>query len=313
MVAPDGRAVEIGDVKDGGYIVDRSLMDRNLLQDAANAGARLFMSTPVTGIVRSTDGKYHCLSGAAEFIAPCVILAEGVESRLARDCGWEKALDLKDIETCAFGRLSNLDIPEDTCVFYLGQDVAPGGYLWIFPRGQGSANIGLGLAGSKSSAGKARELLVRFVNKQFPGSELQNIHCGGVPVGQWRRPLTRGGVMLAGDTALQVNCVNGGGIAYALLAGKWAGSVAAEAFANGTFTLGHLKKYEKLWARFHGKQQQRSYILKEMMLEYDDNILNAIASALLKEKRVKRSYLRVFLRAFSRHPFLMLKAFRLFR
>jgi digeranylgeranylglycerophospholipid reductase len=288
-------------------------MDRALLQDAADAGARLFLNTPVTGITQSADGMYHCVSPAAEFIAPCVILADGVESRFARDCGWGAGLELKDIETCAFGRLTGVTIPDDTCIFYTGESVAPGGYLWVFPRGSGSANIGLGIAGNRSSAGLAEELLLSFVKQHFPNVGFKGFHCGGVPVAAWRKPLVRNGVMLVGDAGQQVNCINGGGIAYALLAGKMAGTIAAQAFASGKFNPAILQKYQKLWAQYHGKQQQRSYVLKEMLLNYNDSVLNNIALALSKENPEKLNYLRVFMRTFSKHPFLMLKAFRLFR
>jgi len=154
MVAPDGRSVEVGNI-DESYIVDRSIMDRALLQDAADAGVRLFMRTAITAITQSADGLYHCTGTGAEFTAPCVILADGVESRLARDCGWNAGLNLKDIETCAFGRLAGVSLPNDACIFYTGETIAPGGYLWVFPRGDGSANIGLGIAGNRSSAGIA--------------------------------------------------------------------------------------------------------------------------------------------------------------
>jgi len=98
-----------------------------------------------------------------------------------------------------------------------------------------------------------------------------------------------------------------------MLAGKYAGTVAAQAFSKGKFNPAALKKYQKLWARYHGKQQQRSYVLKEMLLNYKDSVLNNIALALSKEDPEKLNYLRVFIRTFSKHPLLMLKAFQLFR
>ncbi|MDD5674008.1 MAG: geranylgeranyl reductase family protein [Chitinivibrionales bacterium] len=312
MVAPDGRVVEVRNV-DESYIVDRKIMDRRLLQQAREAGANVFMSTPVASVNQSADGRYHCISGQTEFIAPCLILADGVESRLARDCGWEAFNRLKDIETCAFGRIKSALIKKDTCLFYTGSKISPGGYLWIFPRGEGAANIGLGIAGNRSGPGKARELLDTFIQEHFPGAILEDFHCGGVPVAPWRKPLVRSGAMLVGDAAGQVNCINGGGIAYALLAGKMAGTVAAQAFTGGKYNPDYLKKYQRQWARFHGRQQHRSFALKEMLLNYNDEVLNSIAGALLKENPDKLNYLRVFLRTFSRHPLLFLKAFMLFR
>ena len=35
-------------------------------------------------------------------------------------------------------------------IMYVGSNYAPGGYLWIFPKGDRSANIGIGISGKYS-------------------------------------------------------------------------------------------------------------------------------------------------------------------
>ena len=204
-------------------------------------------------------------------------------------------------------------IDSDTVIFYTGGDVAPGGYAWVFPRGRGNANVGLGVLGSNSSAGKALDLLKKFIDREFPGSRMADLHCGGVPVSKWVRPLVRDGAMLVGDAARQVNCLSGAGIAYSLWAGKTAGTVAAEALSTNTVNGSHLKKYEQLWKKKYGKLQDRSYTLKEFVRKTNDKFLDNIASTLVKEDPSKLNYLRVFLKTFSKHPILLFKAFKLFK
>jgi len=337
MVSPSGINVEIGNV-DESYIMDREKMDADLVKAAADAGAEFRASSPAiwaeeeassnqykvivknidgintaNGINNNTDGANDPADRLTEFRAPCLILADGVESRLARCFGWDTALRLEDIETAAFARVEAEGIEGDCCTFYTGSAVAPGGYLWVFPRGVGAANVGLGVIGSRCRAGLPKELLLDFIKRAYPGARVTHLHCGGVPVGRWVDPLVKGGVMLVGDAARQVNAINGAGIAYSLYAGRLAGSVAAGAFDGGGFNRKALSAYRRGWAKEFGKQQERSFALKEFIMSADDAFLDKIADSLSKEPSGGVSYLRVFMRTFSSRPLLLLKAFKLFR
>jgi digeranylgeranylglycerophospholipid reductase len=312
MVSPSGTKVRIGNI-DESYILDRTKMDGGIAAEAEQAGAHLFLSTPITEVRRTADGNYECLSPARTFSAACLIIADGVESRVARFLGWNTALRLSDVETCAFCRVRSPAIDNSSCTFYVGSAVAPGGYAWIFPRGNGEANVGVGIIGNRSAAGKARECLLRFIGKELPGAETSNLHCGGVPVAKWVRPLVRDGAMLVGDAARQVNSISGAGIHYSLFAGKLAGTTAAKAFTgNGSIDYQALLQYESEWKKTYGKQQDRSFALKEFVMKTDDAFLDRIASSLAKEPPERMNYRRVFARTFSRNPLLLLKAIRLF-
>jgi digeranylgeranylglycerophospholipid reductase len=242
-----------------------------------------------------------------------VILAEGVESRLGRRLGWNTVVPLGDIETCAFAHVAHPSIDQDLCGFFLGGAIAPGGYAWVFPRGGGSANVGLGVLGSQHKPGEAERLLESFIASRFPGATVTDRHCGGVPVGRWHDPLVRGGVMLAGDAARQVNCLHGGGIAYALFAGKAAGTAAAESWTHGSPDRNRLRRYEKTWRTLFGNQQRYSFSLKTLVVNFSDADLDRIARTLVSGKQTKITYLRVLMRAFAGHPVLMVKAFLMAR
>jgi len=312
MIAPDGTRVTISDI-DKSCILDRERMDYDLAQDAVKAGAALEVNSPVTKVTRRADGKYLCVTPKGETVAKIVIVADGVESRIARDLGWNTRLASDDIESCAFTRVTSALIDQNTCVFYVGSTVAPGGYAWIFPRGNGEANVGLGMIGERCKAGMPREMLLQFIDRELPKGRIGQVHCGGVPVTRYIRPLVRDGVMLVGDAARQVNCISGAGIAYALFAGRLAGRVAAEAIDGEAVRFTHLNNYEKLWKRRYGKQQERSFALKEFVTHHtDDAFLNHTAATLVKRQPGKIKYVTVFLSTFSRHPLLMLKALKLF-
>ncbi len=316
MISPSGHAVDlinpsrIGD----NYIIDREIMDNDLVQQAVNTGVSYFASTPIMSVTSESGQLYKCVGLEKEFFATCVILADGVESKLARDLGWNSVLSMEDIETCAFCHVEHDSIAEDTIEFHVGSAIAPCGFLWIFPRRKGKANVGLGVLGTKSNGGKVRELLNDFIGRNFQNAKVSNLHCGGAPVGKWLKPLVRGGAMVVGDAARQVNSLSGGGIAYALYAGRIAGETVAEAFKNGAVDYTHLKQYQKKWASYCGKQQLRSYALKSMLLKKDnDTFYDTVAKSLMREDPDTLNYTRVFMRVFSRHPLILLKTFFLFR
>lgn len=310
MISPNGTKVTVNN-EEKSYILDRVKMDGDLAQEAKKAGATLFLNTPVVH-VQKKDLMYECQTPDFSIYASIVIIADGVESRLARDLGWNTVLDLEDIESCAFATVTSPLIESEECVFYTGENVAPGGYAWIFPKGVGIANVGLGVLGSKSSAGKAQECLMSFIDRELPGGRISNVHCGGVPVTKAISPLVKEGVMLVGDAARQVNAISGAGIAYSLFAGKTAGKIAAEAIKGSNVDFKHLGNYEKQWNHRFGKQQKRSFALKKFICTIDDAFLDRVAGALSKENPEKINYFKVFAKALSGHPLLILKAFRLF-
>ena len=308
LVSPSGTRVELVDFADG-MILDRAVMERDLVKSAQDAGATYVNCASVVSVVRMSDGYCCSCADGREFHSSCVILAEGVESRLGRQLGWETSVALRDMETCAIARIQSESIDQSMCGFYLGSAIAPGGYAWVFPRGGHSANVGLGVLGSMHSPGEAARLLESFVAARFPGATVTDAHCGGVPVAPWVNPLVRDGALLVGDAARQVDCLHGGGLAYSLFAGKAAGAAAAACFGKGRFNPKGLIAYQRAWASHFGRRQRFSYALKNMVVGMSDVELDSIARALSSGKNTRITYLTVLLKACAGRPLLALKAF----
>jgi digeranylgeranylglycerophospholipid reductase len=312
MVSPDRTVVDITRL-DEGYIVRRDIMDPRLVEHAQASGAAYRSGVTVVAVERRSSGLYVCTSAdGQQFVSRCLILADGVEARLARYVGWEGALSMDDVCSCAFARVRHPDVPRGKLEMHYGTSVTPGGYAWVFPRGDGAANVGLGVLGSRSSGGKAGECLTAFIDRRFPGGETTELHCGGVPLGAWRRPLVRDGAMIVGDAARQVDALTGGGITYAMAAGRLAGTAAAAAFSGDVFRPRRLLAYQRAWAKGPGKQQMRSYALKCMVTGLSDDELNRIARE-LKRGESRASLARICLAAFRSRPILLLKALLLYR
>jgi len=313
MVSPGGVSVDLINIGEN-YVLNREIMDRDLADRAVAAGATFFGATPILSVKAEPGNKYRISGPGGDLYGSCVILADGVESRLARDAGWDTALAPDDIESCAFCRVTHESIRDDSIEFHVGRNVTPGGFAWVFPRGSHTANVGLGALGSMCTSGLAKERLKAFIERNYPGATIHTLHCGGVPVGRWLKPLVKNGVMVAGDAARQVNSLSGAGITYALFAGKAAGETVAEAKRAQGMDWAHLHAYERKWAAYCGKQQMRSYALKSMLLKNDnDAFYDSVARSLAKEPPERLTYMRVFFRTFARHPLMLLKTFFLFR
>ena len=315
FISPNGTEVDVNNVGES-YCIDRTIMDRELAEEAVHLGANLFTSTTVEDVItlEEDDKKiYRCLTDNGFFDAPILVAADGVESRIKNLCGWETTLSREDLESCAFAKVKDPSIKGNQIKFYTGDHIAPGGYLWVFPRGDGYANVGLGVLASKSTPGLAKKLLKKWISENYPAGEVNDFHVGGVPVGHWIKPLVKDGVLLVGDSASQVNALNGGGIAYALFAGQAAGDAIVSAFSHNKINYKKLYTYEKVWNKYCGKNQARSYALKSALLEKRQDFYNNVADALKDEDPNKLNYFKVFSKVFAKHPKLLLKTFFLFR
>ncbi|MDI6859584.1 MAG: NAD(P)/FAD-dependent oxidoreductase, partial [Methanocellales archaeon] len=185
---------------------------------------------------------------------------------------------LKDIETCAQFLMTDVDIDPDYCEFYIGNQLAPGGYAWIFPKGKKEANVGVGILGSRAEMHPI-EYLKRFVERRYPDGQIIEMIMGGVPVGIPTKTTTNG-LMLVGDAARMADPLTGGGIVHAMKSGEIAGEVAAKAIKAGDASVERLAEYERRWRSTIGATLQKSYKAKERLLKLSDAEWDSLASSL---------------------------------
>lgn len=296
IVAPDGTSMKLASDQAGskvGYILDRKFFDRELVWRAAEAGADVSVKTRACApVIENGSVKGAILDHCGErqrVAADIVIAADGVESKFSRWCGIDTTVPVREIMTSAQYVMTDIDIDPYTTVFLLGNEVAPEGYLWIFPKGERTANVGIGISGRKSGAGhRARDYLDRFVSSRFPNGKTIEHIVGGVSVCQ-PLPCTVGdGLMIVGDAARVVDPLTGGGIYNAMFTGRLAAMTAEEAIARGDCSKGALMPYDAAWRSSPmGKTIARNWQIKEYLIKLPDEKLNAIiqsaASLNLKE------------------------------
>jgi len=306
IYAPDGTKIEMAEEIAGGevgYVLERKIFDRALAENAAKAGAEVRVKTRATGLIIEDDfikgARLMHLGKEYDVHAKIVIGADGVESKVGRWAGIDTSLKPIDIETCVQYLVAGIDINQEYCEFYIGSEIAPGGYVWIFPKGEGKANVGIGILGSKMGKFKPRPIdyLNTFLEKKFPNARIVEMIFGGVPVSGSIEKISANGLMLIGDAARQSDPVTGGGILNAMDAGKMAGEAAFAAISAGDVSLEKFEDvYEKRWRATTGHALDLSLIVKNCFIDLTDEDLNSLAHS-LKDVKFERMRLLDLLHA----------------
>ncbi len=289
IVSPSGHTFKLDESRAGnevGYVLERHLFDKALAEQAGRAGARIWMRTAATGVIFE-DGKVagvraNRMGDELEIRAKCVVAADGFESQVARWAGIDSSLDLKDIDTCIQYRMANIDVDPSYCEFVLGS-AAPGGYLWIFPKGDGKANVGIGVQGSKCKLGAdPKHHLDKFIAEDprlSKGSVLE-IVGGGVSTCPGLEETVADNLVVVGDAARMIDPITGGGICHACRAGMYAGKVLSDCAEKGDFSKEALQDYEDMWRDSMEDKLYRNWMAKEKFAELSDEVLDKLVLAI---------------------------------
>ena len=235
----------------------RTELDAALLAQARAAGARVRESARVTGLERVTGRiVVRCVDGSAER-ARIVIGADGVNSVIARAAGLtpgfpDAALAIDTMEETLLAELSMAD-PGSMYVAY-GYKGRPG-YGYVFPKAD-CVDFGVGYMlpfYKQTLSGPPYPHHARFLDEMAARGIVRgrsnpgNFKAYRLPLGG---PLTRtvaDRVLLCGDAGGFVNAYTGEGIYYAMVTGRHAGEVAADALVYGDAGATRLAEYERRW------------------------------------------------------------------
>ncbi|NIM92258.1 MAG: geranylgeranyl reductase family protein [Anaerolineales bacterium] len=288
-----------------GYILERRIFDRVLAEMATDAGVHVMVKTPATALLME-EGRIRgvrirdCFSqGNAEIDieARLIIAADGIEAQVGRWAGLDLQLPLEDTMVCAQFLLANIDI-DPTCTYYeINHDIAPGGYAWVFPKGDGKANVGLGVQADlweefadqnpecrRIGHGTVLGFLTRYIesNPRLERGNPVTLITGNVPVNPLSSNILADGLLIVGDAARQVDPLTGGGIYTAMTAGQLAGQVAAGALSANDTSARFLKKYQEGWDQSEGRKLKRNARLRHKFppeARSDSRFLHAFATA----------------------------------
>ncbi len=313
FIAPNESEVTV-QLSDVAFVLERRLFDYELARTAADAGVEILTRAYVNGLIIE-DGnvcgvKFEFHGEQKEVRAKIVIAADGVESRVGRWAGIETHVDFREMESAVQVTAANIPINQDTLYFYFGIDVAPSGYLWIFPKGNNKANIGIGVSGSIGKKKSALSYLNNFMEKHYPDAPVLTRIAGGVPCGLTLDKISAPGIMLVGDAARQVNPLSGGGIASGMIGGSIAGRIASESIKMKKPE--HILSYDKAWHDRLGKRHEIFNRIKNGIYNFPDEKFNSIANSFLKVPEEKRGLGNLFVTALINQPSLLVDVAKVF-
>ena len=287
LISPNGTDVWMKEdqvkLPEAGYILERKVFDKFMAMEAARAGATIMIKTLARGMRKDNNGyivSCESMGEDLEIKAKIVVGADGPESRVGRWGGLKTAVKPKNMESGIQFEMVGVEMDDPDCIeFYFGS-VAPGGYAWIFPKGDDIANVGLGIISTYTDK-TAYEHLLEFV-KNCPATKNAQpveLNIGGDPVGGMIKNLVKDHIMIVGDAGGHVNPLTGGGIITALEAGIYAGEVAAAAVKDEDYSEKRLMEYQEKCKNEIGNSFDKYLKTKDYMLSLSDSDLDSIAKA----------------------------------
>lgn len=195
----------------------RDVFDLALFHQAVERGAHGLTGTEVVGVELSREGRVTQVKIKAhgqiqKISCDFLVGADGVESTVGRFVGLPTTCAPVEIYSCLEYRLEG-DFKPDTIVFYVGKKIAPDGYIWIFPKRAGLANVGIAIIRKKSNHfASPQAFLDNFLRLHFPQARIVERIAGGIPLDGGLKEVVSGNTVLIGDAAHHANPFSGGGI-----------------------------------------------------------------------------------------------------
>jgi len=257
-----------------GFVIPREIFD-NYLFEKADAVTETLQGFSVKDLIIEND----CVMGIIgktkngieeEIRAPIVMGCDGSNSIVARKLGlYEMEMDHTSVAVrCYYEGVKGLT---DQIELHYVKEVNPG-YFWLFPAGDGRANIGIGLSKSdmKKENRTLRQIMDEVTQTEYFKERFANAKQLERPVG-WNLPLGSihrknhgNGFMLLGDAAGLVDPFTGEGIGNAMVSGQYAMEVAAKSKLSGDFSEKAFAEYDELLWREIGKELRTSTKLQSL-------------------------------------------------
>ena len=239
-----------------GFVVPRKIFD-NFLFKKADELTETRQGFTVNDIIYENDNisgvKGTNIEGKEEILnAPIIMGCDGANSIIARKLGLYE-MDMENTAVAIRCYYEGVEGLSNQIELHYVSEVKPG-YFWLFPAGNGKANIGIGL--SKNDAKKEdrtlRQIMDEIVQSDYFRSRFGNARPLEKPVG-WNLPLGRiqrknhgNGFMLLGDAAGLVDPFTGEGIGNAMVAAKYAMQVASKAKNHKDYSERSFSEYDQL-------------------------------------------------------------------
>lgn len=291
-----------------GYMLNRQLLPEKQNERAVRMGIEFDYNVNLTGLVydgdqvagvAGVDGAKSPYKRTARVVIDATGMTSMLRNQISNTDKIERRVDRRDVESTGRhimyfekGEEDTTEFDPDYCIIHLDQDIAPGGYGWVFPKGEDKVNIGLGVEKTLLEARNKRmqrkdnvsTLIEEYVqrNRAINSPRLStdpedaNNATGNFQVSVRRQNdcLVAGGFLLVGDSAWMPKPLDAGGIGPALVAGAIAGRCIAEALEANDTTEAGLWKYNKEFINEYGYKTAGLEIFRRLIQSLNNAQIN---------------------------------------
>jgi flavin-dependent dehydrogenase len=284
-----------------GYILNRKLLPQKQMKDALRVGVEFRDKVSLRSLIVENSSTIVGVEGqdlvnkakfkvTARLVIDCTGVTSVLRVNLPIKSFIQRRIDRDDLE--GTGRyIYNFDIAKedktyfdpDYCIIHLDQQLAPGGYAWVFPKGKNKVNIGLGIQQKAFDAlnkqmdihRDLKTLIDEYVqnntviaNPKISDGEMDQGNSWGtwqVSVRRQNDCMVANGYMLVGDSAWMPKPLDAGGIGPAIIAATIAGRIAVEAVQSNDTSEKALWKYNKEFIDEYGYKTAGLEVFRRML------------------------------------------------
>ena len=287
-----------------GYLINKTMLLQEIACQAAERGAEIHVGERVLS-VRRVDGLMKVETNRAVYEAMVVIGADGYNSTVARCLGIKERSEPIPTIQCI---MAGCRIKDPHAVrFYLGNQIAPKGYAWIFPWNERVAEVGIGVRGAPIKP--YLDKFIKMFEDELGRAQIIDYRGAPVPVGGVISEFIQDNVILIGDAAGMVIPLTGGGIHSSISSGLAAGEVSGKAALEGDVSKNRLMEFVERYRPWLTRIRRSLKVLR-VLENLSDEDLNLLAEVLEERDIIDLAngleILRVA-RKLLRHPRLAVK------
>ena len=292
-----------------GYILNRKVLPQKQLNDALNAGIEIKYNLALRNLL-TENGNVIGVEGedletkslfkkTCKIVVDCTGVTSVLRTNLPINSHIQKKINRDDLE--ATGRYiynfqneveDNTFFDPDYCLIHLDQNIAPGGYAWVFPKGKSKVNIGLGVQQKameehNRKQGQRKDLKTKIddyvrlnpviKNPQIADGESDDGNSWGtwqVSVRRQNDCLVANGYMLVGDSAWMPKPLDAGGIGPAIIAATIAGKDAVQSIQANDYSEESLWQYNLDFVDAYGYKTAGLEVFRRLLQKLSNDQIN---------------------------------------
>ncbi len=294
-----------------GYILNRKQLPQKQLTEALKLGVEvandiiirqlITENNFIVGLEGENTKTKEKFRKTAKVVVDCTGVTSVLRTNIPIKTHIQRRIDRNDLEST--GRyIYNFDSDKGSedktffdpeyCIIHLDQNLAPGGYGWVFPKGKDKVNIGLGVQQklfdkSNKEIGIKRDLRKLIddyvnINPVIKNPTLANgQEDSGNEWGTWQVSVRRqndclvaNGYIMVGDSAWMPKPLDAGGIGPAIVAATIAGKDIVEAIESNDVSETGLWQYNINFINEYGYKTAGLEVFRRMLQQLTNEQIN---------------------------------------